>query len=99
MKLVINSDYGGFSLSGAAVKWLMSKGMTNEQTWELEEHENRANKLLVECVETLGKSANGSCASLRVVEIEEQPYYIREYDGAESVVIGSDFVIPKYNFE
>lgn len=99
MKLVINSDFGGFSLSEEAVKWLLEKGMTMEQIYDLEDHENRANKLFVECVETLGSSANGFCATLKVVEIEEQPYYIQEYDGAESVVLSSDFVIPKYKFD
>lgn len=99
MKLVINSDFGGFSISHEAEHWLLEKGMTIEQICELEEHNNRANKLFVECVEELGKRAGGFCASLKVVEYEEQPYYIEEYDGAESVVLSSDFVMPKYKFD
>ena len=99
MKLVINSDFGGFSLSREAIKWLVNKGMTIEQIDCLERPENRANKLLVECVEELGYTADGCCASLKVVEFEEQPYYIQEYDGAEKVVISGDFVIPKYKFD
>lgn len=76
MKLVINSDFGGFSLSKEAIEWLINRGMTIEQIRKLEYPENRANKLFVECVEALGISANGFCASLKVVEFEEQPYYI-----------------------
>lgn len=99
MKLVINTDFGGFSLSTKAVKWLVKRGMTIEQIESLEEHENRANKLFVECVETLGLEANGICASLKVVSINEQPYYIEVFDGAESLMTSSDFVLPKYEFE
>lgn len=99
MKLVINSNFGGFSLSQEAKEWLLRKGMSIDQICDLEEHGNRANKLLVECVETLGSSANGFWASLTVVEYEEQPYYIQEYDDAESVVLSGDFVVPKYKFD
>lgn len=99
MKLVINSDFGGLSLSKEAIEWLINRDMTIEQIRKLEYPENRANKLFVECVEALGISANGSCASLKVVEFEEQPYYIQEYDGSEKVVISSDFVIPKYKID
>lgn len=99
MKLVINSYFGGFSLSKEAIEWLINGGMTIEQIRKLEYPENRANKLFVECVEALGISANGFCASLKVVELNEQPYYINEYDGAEEVILSSDFVIPKYKFD
>lgn len=99
MKLVINSDFGGFSISQEAKEWLLKKGMTIEQIYELEEHENRANKLFVQCVEELEERANGFCASLKVVEYDKQPYYIEEYDGAEAVVLSSDFVMPKYKFD
>lgn len=99
MKLVINSDFGGFSISREAEHWLLERGMTIEQISELEEHRNRANELFVQCVEELEERANGFCASLKVVEYDEQPYYIEEYDGAEAVVLSSDFVMPKYKFD
>lgn len=99
MKLVINSDFGGFGISEEARHWLLKNGMTIQQINELEEHENRANELFVRCVEELEERANGFCASLEVVEYDEQPYYIKEYDGAESVVLSNDFVVPKYNFD
>lgn len=99
MKLVINSDLGEFNLSHPAEEWLSERGLSLGQIEKLRNHENRANKLLVECVEKLGRRANGSCASLEVVEYDEQPYYIKEYDGAESVVLSSDFIMPKYKFD
>lgn len=46
----------------------------------------RTNPLLVECVETLGIQANGSCAKLRVVDIPDgTDYTIDDYDGQETV--------------
>jgi hypothetical protein len=46
----------------------------------------RHDPLLVECVETMKKKANGSCASLEVVEIPDGvEYVIDEYDGMERV--------------
>lgn len=48
--------------------------------------ENRANSLLVECVETLGKEANGIFADLVVVDIPDNiEWSISDYDGIESV--------------
>lgn len=99
MKIVINPHFGAFSLSDLAIKWLTERGLTKEQICNLEYPENRANKLLVECVETLKDMANGACASLKVVEYEEQPYYIEVYDGSENVVLSSNFIIPKYKFD
>lgn len=96
MKLVINSDFGGFGLSKEAVEWLNERGLSIKQIGSLEEEQNRANKLLVECVEKLGVRANGICSSLKVVEYEEQPYYIENYDGAEKVIVSGDLILPKY---
>lgn len=47
---------------------------------------NRADPLLVACVEALGKKANGGCADLAVVEIPDGvEWEIDEYDGNEHV--------------
>jgi len=49
---------------------------------EIERH----NPLLVQVVEELGPSANGSCAELRIVEIPDgTDYEIDEYDGNEHI--------------
>ena len=48
---------------------------------------------LVAIVEELGERANGSCASLKVVDIGDERYHIDEYDGYESVItsLGDDY--------
>lgn len=110
MKIVINSCYGGFSLSDEAVmmygevKRLNLKavkdekypalGITNyyidgiesNETYFSERQIERDDKELVAIVEILGEKANGSCASLRVVEIPDGvDWEIHEYDGKEWV--------------
>lgn len=45
----------------------------------------RHHPLLVQCVEELGKAANGDCAKLAIEEIYDNMYKIYEYDGNESV--------------
>lgn len=52
------------------------------------ELEFRCREDLVECVETLGDAANGSCASLSIVNCPMEPssgIEIDEYDGIESI--------------
>lgn len=46
----------------------------------------RHDPMLIAAVETLGERANGSCADLRIAEIEGDLYRIDEYDGFETVV-------------
>lgn len=59
----------------------------------IEESLKRHDPVLVEIVETLGDDASGSCARLRVKEIEGTVYRIDEYDGYESVIEGySDWI-------
>lgn len=59
----------------------------------MEERLKRHDPVLVEIVETLGDDASGSCARLRVKEIEGTIYRIDEYDGYESVIEGySDWI-------
>ena len=83
MKTVINTCYGGFSLSEEAYKFL---GLE----WDgygFKYRDNRADSKLVECVETLGNKANGRFASLKVVEIPDNATDWRkaEYDGTEII--------------
>jgi hypothetical protein len=52
----------------------------------------RSHPLLVECVETLGDGANGSCASLCIRDVPAgTKYRIDEYDGNESVMTVDDY--------
>ena len=79
MKMVINSCYGGFSISEKAMEMLDS---TSPYEYGL-----RTDPQLIEVVETLGKEANGMCANLEVVDIPDEitDYVINEYDGYETV--------------
>lgn len=48
--------------------------------------DNRADPLLIQVVEELGKEANGRCADLKIVEIPDGiKWHIEEYDGSEHV--------------
>lgn len=133
MRVVINSCYGGFSLSAMATKLYYEKrgkevyffkgGLGKEPYVEIsldkadstffwhsfntptppdpnnksESHEwnkqyltnrpeDRSDPDLITVVEELGPAANGSCASLRIVEIPDGVAWgIHEYDGYESV--------------
>lgn len=82
-KVVYNGCYGGFSLSDQAKKWLAERGV--ECVSGLERHD----KLLVECVETLGESASGRYSSLCIKTVDRY-YRIDEYDGREAVIEPSD---------
>ena len=107
MKIVINADYGGFSLSRKAFLRLRELGQKDA----LEEPDygekwsdgsgprkddglggffcrdiDRSDPLLVKVVEELGEEANGSCASLKIIEIPNGvEWEIEEYDGNEWV--------------
>ena len=53
---------------------------------------DRADPILVQVVEQLGKKANGMCASLAIVDIPKgTAYRIDEYDGNESVQTMSSY--------
>jgi len=86
-KVVVNSQYGGFSLSQKAVDLYKEKtGVTLNQydVWDTEV--DRDDPALVQVVEELGKDANGECAALKIVEIpEDVDWFVQEYDGAEWV--------------
>lgn len=83
MKVVLNLDYGGFSLSKAAYEYL---GLP----WDGYGYASfeRNDPKLVECVETLGtQKASGLFADLGIAEIpDDVDWEIEEYDGKERVV-------------
>jgi hypothetical protein len=94
MKVVINTCYGGFSLSeDAKERYLELAGEKPKSWYDL----NRADKHLVQVVEELGRDANGSHARLEVVDIETGRWFkIDEYDGYEEIEyrdIDSDWVL------
>jgi hypothetical protein len=79
MKLIINTCYGGFSVSK---EWAERLGVDAYDSEEL-----RYNAKLISAIEA-GEDVNGTYAELKVVELPEDctDYYVEEYDGAESVI-------------
>jgi len=86
MKVVINTCYGGFSLSTEAMSRLKELGNSNDDLPYEDSVEYRSNNLLVRVVEELGEKANGRHASLKIIEIQNahEPY-IMDNDGMEHV--------------
>lgn len=87
MKIVINSCFGGFSISREAAQYMAERGH-KQAAEELAESEgkqffgyghvkgfahgyHRHDPLLVEAVETLGQAANNFCSNLTIVEIPD----------------------------
>ena len=85
MKVVINTCWGGFSLSKKAYEFLGLKW--DGYGYEYSRDDKRTDPKLVECVETLGAESGGKYGSLKVVEIPDDiEWEIHNYDGKESVV-------------
>ena len=84
MKIVINTCYGGFTLSKEAYEFL---GLDYDgREYDYEDDLNRDDPKLIECVELLGDAAAGNCAELKIVEIpDDVEWCIEEYDGREKV--------------
>lgn len=84
-KVVINTCYGGFSLSELACEmYARDRGILRRDfsMYELE----RDDPFLVAVVEQLGNKANASYSVLKVVEIPaDVKYTIEEYDGVEHI--------------
>ncbi len=54
--------------------------------WNDDEPAFRSHPLVVECIETLGDKADGSCAAIEIVEVPDGiDFIIDEYDGLEQV--------------
>jgi hypothetical protein len=85
MKVVINTDFGGFGLSKIALETyakIKGKSLGNVFHFDIE----RNDPVLVDIVEQLGVDANGNFAELKVVEIPDGiSWYIEDYDGIETI--------------
>lgn len=100
-KVVINTCYGGFGLSDEACEWLLNHGfgdISENPEFDPNRPHNSLNRkyylgysfsrhdpLLIQCIEELGKEANGFSARLMVYEFNGDLYQIDEYDGMEYV--------------
>jgi len=83
MKVVINTCFGGFSLSPEGLaKYNAASGKDVEYYFDIE----RDDPVLVELVEADPKGMQGKFAQLKVVEIPDNiAWYVKDYDGAEHV--------------
>jgi hypothetical protein len=96
-KIVLNRCFGGYGVSEQGARWLLANGASPEKvsvipagtkgySWTCVSVDlHRHDPLLVKMVKTLGEQANGDCAKLEVVEIDQPLYRIDEYDGSESI--------------
>ena len=101
MKVVINTCFGGFSISKKAAEFMADRGNERarlELLWSTDKFYGygyvdgmsggyeRSDPDLVAAVEFLKDAANGRSASLRVVEIPDGiGWEIDEYDGREHI--------------
>ena len=84
-KVVLNGCFGGFGLSKEAYEFL---GIPWDGYGYVYTRGDRSDPKLTECVETLGRKANGRHAELYVEEYDDYnyAYEIYEYDGRESLI-------------
>lgn len=78
-KIVINDDYGGYSLTNAAIEYLKKLGKTGEIA--------RDDPDLIKLIEKNGiKLVGSSLSHLKIVEIpDDVEWMIEDYDGWETI--------------
>jgi hypothetical protein len=83
IRVVINSNIGGFGLSEDAFTWLENNGMPSPRNiWEMPRH----HPLLIKCVEDLGEAVNSIYSKIQIVTIEGNRYKIVNWNGNEKVI-------------
>ena len=82
-KIVINGCYGGFCISDDALKYYNKlSGKSLNTCSNIPRHD----PFLVQVVEEMGKNADRDVSALVVLDIDEDKYYIEEYDGKEYII-------------
>lgn len=100
-KVVINTCFGGFSLSEKAYEFL---GLVWNKDYDygiaFSEEDKRDDPRLIECIEQLGHEADGYCANLEVVEYDDYnyDYSINDYDGLEALCLSPKVHRSKLNY-
>lgn len=91
-RILINTKYGGFSLSQQAQDLYreLTKDIEKPTNWFVDEDVKRDDPFLLQVVDTLGlKAASGSFSALGFAEIPDDVpddnWIIQEYDGIEWV--------------
>ena len=87
MKVIINTDFGGFGLSKRCFE--LYEQRTGKSRDDEDRDENyREDPVMISIVEELGMESNGMFSSLEVVEVpDEYIYDIDEYYGLEHIVL------------
>lgn len=93
MKVVINRCHGGFSLSREAIKRVIElqgdrydPNQHIASDWDEYYPIDRDDPAVVQAVEELGETANGSYAKLAIVDVPDGvDWEIDEYDGMERI--------------
>lgn len=80
MRVVINTCYGGFSLSDKAEQEYQNR-TGHEDSYLVD----REDPVLINIIEEMGTEAAGTFAKLKILEIPDVEYSIHEYDGLESI--------------
>jgi hypothetical protein len=87
MKVIINSDFGGFGFSEKALEMYKERGGTIDYSF-LGKRALRDDPIMVDIVTELGGEANAIFSDLEIVNVPEQyDYRIDDYDGLEHVVL------------
>jgi len=95
IQIVINTCYGGFSLSRKACEWLVNERGRSEYASKLKGENygsfcrtiERTDPDLIACIENLGwREASGNCAALKIETIHFDPMdLVEDHDGYESI--------------
>ena len=86
MKIVLNRDYGGFSISNFAKEKL-------ELDTKYPDDEIRTDERFIDLIKEYGSSmVSGGCAKLQVYDLPDDitDYLIQEYDGYETLYYVKD---------
>lgn len=86
-KVIINTCFGGYSLSEKVVLKFNKESGTNMSASEASYKIPRDNDLLIRIIEEVGVAdAGGLCAELKIIEIPDDiEFVISEYDGIETL--------------
>lgn len=85
MKLAINTEYGGFTLSDKGKKLFLKYGGTLDMIYT-DSIEFRSNPILHKVISELGLEASRFCSVFKIIEIPDNiEVYIDDYDGIETV--------------
>ena len=88
MKVIINTDFGGFGISEKAFELYKQRtGFESLPSHRCDEY-YRDDPIMISVIEELAEEGNDRYSSLEVVEIpDDYGYAIDEYDGLETIIL------------